>query len=56
MSEFDLPPEEVRRLGYLAAEAVAGHREELLPRPVFGKIGATAALFDEPLPEEGMGV
>jgi glutamate/tyrosine decarboxylase-like PLP-dependent enzyme len=56
MSEFDLPPEEVRRLGYLAAEAVAGHREELLPRPVFGKIGAKAALFDEPLPEEGMGV
>lgn len=56
MSEFDLPPEEVRRLGHLAADLVAGHREELLPRPVFGKVGTKAALFDEPLPEEGMAV
>src|SRR5262245_50213884 len=50
---FDLPPEELRRLGTLAAAAVAGHREGLASRPVFGKIGSRAALFDEPLPEEG---
>src|SRR5580693_9330188 len=56
MSEFDLPPQEVRRLGHLAADLVAGHREQLLPRPVFGKVGTKAALFDEPLPEEGMAV
>jgi glutamate/tyrosine decarboxylase-like PLP-dependent enzyme len=53
MSEFDLPPEEVRRLGGLAADAVAAHRAELTSRPVFGKVGALAALFDEPVPEEG---
>ena len=53
MDEFDLPPDEVRRLGRLAADAVASHRERLLERPVFGKVGAGAALFDEPLPEEG---
>ena len=52
-STFDLSPEEVRRLGYLAADAVAEHRERLLSRPVFGKIGAGAAAFDEPIPEEG---
>jgi aromatic-L-amino-acid decarboxylase len=50
---FDLPPDEIRRLGALTADAVASHRERLLSRPVFGKIGASAALFDEPLPEEG---
>ncbi len=50
---FDLAPEELRRLGRLAAEAVASHREGLLERPVFGKIGSRAALFEEPLPEEG---
>jgi len=50
---FDLPPEELRRLGALATDAVAAHREELLSRPVFGKIGARARVFDEPLPEEG---
>lgn len=50
---FDLPPDELRRLGTLTADAVASHREELLSHPVFGKIGAKAALFDEPLPEEG---
>jgi aromatic-L-amino-acid/L-tryptophan decarboxylase len=50
---FDLPPEELRRLGALTADAVAGHREELVARPVFGKVGDRAALFDEPLPEEG---
>ena len=50
---FDLSPDELRRLGGLAAEAVAGHREGLLKKPVFGKIGSRAALFDEPLPEEG---
>jgi aromatic-L-amino-acid/L-tryptophan decarboxylase len=53
MDEFDLPPDEVRRLGYLAADAVASHRQRLLERPVFGKVGAGASLFDEPLPEEG---
>ena len=53
MDEFDLPPDEVRRLGRLAAEAVASHRERLIERPVFGKVGADAKLFDEPLPEEG---
>jgi len=52
-SPFDLPPEELRRLGGLAADAVAAHRETLLERPVFGKVGAGAALFDEPVPEEG---
>ena len=50
---FDLPPAELRRLGALAADAVASHRERLLERPVFGKVGAGAALFDEPVPEEG---
>ena len=50
---FDLPPEELRRLGTLTADAVASHRERLLERPVFGKVGAGAALFDEPVPEEG---
>jgi aromatic-L-amino-acid/L-tryptophan decarboxylase len=50
---FDLPPEELRRLGALAADAVAGHREGLVSRPVFGKIGPRAALFDEPVPEDG---
>ena len=53
MHEFDLPPEEVRRIGGLAADAVAAHRAELSRHPVFGKVGASAALFDEPLPEEG---
>jgi aromatic-L-amino-acid decarboxylase len=50
---FDLPPEELRRLGALAVDAVAAHRERLLERPVFGKVGAGAALFEEPVPEEG---
>ena len=50
---FDLSPERIRRLGYLAADAVAESREKLVERPVFGKIGADAALFDEPVPEEG---
>jgi aromatic-L-amino-acid/L-tryptophan decarboxylase len=54
MKDFDLPPDEVRRLGYLAADAVAGHRAELVSRPVFGKVGAGAELFDEPLPEDGL--
>jgi glutamate/tyrosine decarboxylase-like PLP-dependent enzyme len=52
-SSFDLSPEEVRRLGYLAADAVAEHRERLLSRPVFGKVGDGAAAFDEPIPQEG---
>ncbi|HEY1252819.1 MAG TPA: pyridoxal-dependent decarboxylase [Thermoanaerobaculia bacterium] len=50
---FDLPPEELRRLGELTADAVASHREELYSRPVFGKVGPLAPLFDEALPEEG---
>jgi aromatic-L-amino-acid/L-tryptophan decarboxylase len=53
MNEFDLGPDEVRRIGGLAADAVAGHRAELTSHPVFGKVGAAAALFDEPVPEEG---
>jgi len=52
-SSFDLSPDEVRRLGRLAADAVAEHREKLLERPVFGKIGPDASLFDGPPPEEG---
>jgi aromatic-L-amino-acid decarboxylase len=52
-SSFDLPPEEVRRLGRQAADAVAEHRENLLARPVFGKVGADASLFRSPLPTEG---
>jgi glutamate/tyrosine decarboxylase-like PLP-dependent enzyme len=52
-SSFDLSPDELRRLGRLAADAVAEHREKLLERPVFGKIGADASLFDGPPPEEG---
>jgi len=52
-SSFDLSPDEVRRLGRLAADAVAEHREKLLERPVFGKIGADASFFDGPPPEEG---
>ena len=43
----------MRRLGYRAADLVADHRAGLLERPVFGKVGDAAALFDEPLPEEG---
>ena len=53
MSEFDLDPEDVRRLGHRVADLVADHRASLLDRPVFGKLGAKAALLDEPLPEEG---
>jgi glutamate/tyrosine decarboxylase-like PLP-dependent enzyme len=51
---FDLSPDEVRRLGYLAADAVAEHRETLMSRPVFGKVGRDAKIFDEPLPQEGL--
>jgi glutamate/tyrosine decarboxylase-like PLP-dependent enzyme len=54
MNEFDLTPDEIRRLGALAVEAVASHRDGLATRPVFGKIGDEAALFEEPLPETGM--
>jgi len=50
---FDMAPEEIRRIGYLAAEAVAEHRQRLQSRPVFGKIGADAALFEEAIPETG---
>ena len=55
-SSFDLAPDQVRRLGYLAADAVAEHRENLLSRPVFGKVGADASLFQAPLPAEGRSV
>jgi aromatic-L-amino-acid/L-tryptophan decarboxylase len=50
---FDLSPGEVRRLGQLAADAVAEHRETLSSRPVFGKVGRDASLFQEPLPQDG---
>jgi aromatic-L-amino-acid/L-tryptophan decarboxylase len=53
MSGFDLPAAEVRRIGRLAVEAAAANRDELLERPVFGKVGSQAHLFDEPLPEDG---
>jgi aromatic-L-amino-acid decarboxylase len=53
MSEFDLDPEEVRRLGHRAADIVADHCATLGERPVFGKVGRSAAVFDEPLPETG---
>src|SRR5207247_9089521 len=53
MDESALPAEEVRRLGRLAADAVADHRAGLGARPVFGKVGPQAGLFDEPLPEDG---
>src|SRR5258706_350758 len=52
-SSFDLTPEQIRQLGYMAADAVAEHRAGLTSRPVFGKVGAGAAAFDEPPPEEG---
>jgi aromatic-L-amino-acid/L-tryptophan decarboxylase len=52
-SPFDLPPEEIRRLGYMAADAAAGHRSLLESRPVFGKVGGGASLFQGPAPEEG---
>lgn len=52
-SSFDLPPDEVRRLGRLAADAVAEHREKLMSRSVFGKVGRDASLFEESLPEDG---
>ncbi len=51
-SPFDLSSDEIRRLGYAAADAVAGHHETLRSRPVFGKIGDRAALFEEPVPED----
>ena len=52
-SSFDLSPEETRRIGRLAADAVSEHRERLLERPVFGKVGRDARLFEQPLPQEG---
>jgi len=54
MDEFDLPPEEVRRLGQRATDLVAEHRATLLDRPVFGKVGPQAPLFDRPLPRKGL--
>jgi glutamate/tyrosine decarboxylase-like PLP-dependent enzyme len=54
VSTFDLTPEEVRRIGRLAADAVAEHRARVTEGPVFGKVGEAARVFEEPLPEEGM--
>jgi aromatic-L-amino-acid decarboxylase len=54
MREFDLDPEEVRRLGRRAADMVADHCRGLREGPVFGKVGSAAAVFDEPLPESGL--
>lgn len=51
---FDLSPDEIRRLGYAAVDAVAEAREKLESRPVFGKVGPGARLFEEPVPEAGM--
>ncbi len=51
---FDLSPEEIRRLGYAAVDAVAEARAKLETRPVFGKVGGGARLFEEPVPEDGM--
>ena len=53
MTDFDLDPEEVRRLGRLAADCVAEHRARLTERPVFGKVGPFASTFELPLPESG---
>ena len=53
MDEFDLDPEEVRRLGHRAADIVADHVAGLRDGPVFGKVGAGAKIFDEPLPVAG---
>ncbi len=53
MNEFDLDPDEVRRLGHRAADIVADHCAGLREGPVFGKVGSAAAVFDEPLPESG---
>lgn len=39
-------------MGVLVVDAIAESREKLLERPVFGKIGDKAALFQEPLPRE----
>lgn len=51
---FDLPPEEVRRIGRLAADAIAEHRAKLEERPVFGKVGSGAHLFQGPAPDDGV--
>jgi aromatic-L-amino-acid decarboxylase len=51
MHDFDCDPGETRRLGRLAVDLVAEHRDGLRRRPVFGKVPASA--FDEPLPEDG---
>jgi len=51
---FDLPSDEVRRLGRLTVDAAAAHRDSTEERPPFGRVGEQAAVFDEPLPEEGL--
>ena len=52
MSTFDLPPDEIRRLGRLVVDAVAENQGSLLERPVFGKVGTSAESFREPLPRQ----
>lgn len=51
--EFDLPADEIRRLGRVAVDLVADHVGGIAAGPVFGKIGPRAPWFDEPLPETG---
>lgn len=51
--DFDLPAEQIRRLGRAATDLVADHLGGIAHGPVFGKIGAHASWFDEPLPEAG---
>ena len=53
LDDFDLDPEEIRRLGRIAADCVSEHRARLTERPVFGKVGTDASTFDLPLPETG---
>ena len=43
----------MKRLGYRAAELVAAHTAGLREDPVFGKVGESAGVFDQPLPETG---
>lgn len=40
-------------MGYLAADAIAGHRAKLEQNAVFGKVGQRASLFEGPAPVEG---
>lgn len=53
MNTFDLPPDEMRRLGRLVVDAVVENHRTLLDRPVFGKVGDQAPVFREALPRHG---